>query len=149
MKLTSIDGSTFELTIVGYEFPDNLPTDNNDYDANWLILIAEAFHPQRWQTSGPFMTTWEAKKLRDWLVEVASGKTDEAKLRFTESEIRFTVLENLDDVTTLQITYKYVDVQRRDVEQINSTFRITRENLEQAVKAWTLEIASFPIRKFE
>jgi hypothetical protein len=71
MRLTSSDGTNFNLTIVGYQFP-HLAAE--PYDSNWLKIQIDVDGAQgRWRTADPALLTYEVAELADWLVRVASG----------------------------------------------------------------------------
>jgi hypothetical protein len=59
------DNSGCRLTILGYQFPDDT---TDEYDSNWLVIGGEVWLDGReWQFRDPCLTTFEAKRLADWL----------------------------------------------------------------------------------
>ena len=71
MKLEAKDGSSFEMTIVDYEFPRPLW----DYEKNWLITKHTITNAEgSWTTTESDIYTWEVKDLAGWLER---GKSNE------------------------------------------------------------------------
>jgi len=107
MKLESKDGTSFELRVERYQFPDEdlEPNDYNpadDFDpARWLIItISVSNRAGAWQATGPNMTTSEMESLATWLDSVRIGQAGSPGICFIERDMEFAVNE---DCTVLQI----------------------------------------------
>jgi hypothetical protein len=76
MRLVSRSGSSVELHIAGYQFPDARPHGDEDWDANWLIISGQvdAGRRLRWEFRDPSLTTWEASELIAWMRQVSAGE---------------------------------------------------------------------------
>ncbi len=87
MLLRGIENTTFEMTIVGYEFPHLVAT---PYDSDWLNIRVSVQHPAgSWTGTDACMLTWEVEQLAIWLQSIADEAVVEPQLRFLEPELRF------------------------------------------------------------
>lgn len=99
VHLLAIDGTRFSLSIAGYQFPGSTGSGPDDWDANWLSVAGDLQLPDGRSHSfvDPCLTTWEARRLADWLSAVAAGVAAPAKhgrepgLTFTEPCVAFSV----------------------------------------------------------
>ena len=65
MRLISSDGTNFNLTIAGYQYP-HLETEL--HSSNWLNIQIDIDGAQgRWRATAPCLLTYEAQRLADWL----------------------------------------------------------------------------------
>jgi hypothetical protein len=86
MKLASSDGQTFEMRILGYQFP-HLETEL--HDSNWLIIAGEVTHPKgSWQFKAPCLLTYEAERLASWIDLVAEGEQLPTSCSFLDANRR-------------------------------------------------------------
>jgi hypothetical protein len=92
MLLSSADGGTLSLTIAGYQFPELAGHGPRDWDANWLRICGQVSAPDgtAWSFDKPCLTTWEAAKLVEWLVEVAGEAGEVTDRPVAPSQIEFT-----------------------------------------------------------
>jgi len=87
MKLTLADGTSFTLTIVGYQYPQLATA---PYDSNWLTIRIDATNPQgTWSATDPCLLTYEVSRLADWLDAIATGKVAKATCGFIEPCLLF------------------------------------------------------------
>jgi hypothetical protein len=85
MRLVSEDGSTIEIAISGYQYPDSA----GGWDGNWLLVAGEVRRPDlEWRFCDPCLTTWELQGLIAWRDGIAGGRLMEP-LGFTEPNLRF------------------------------------------------------------
>jgi len=73
-----MDKPNVEMSILGYEFPDRVPSDGRfDFDANWLIVSA-SFETEElsWSFRSACLMTTEALALGEWLLKVANDEVD-------------------------------------------------------------------------
>lgn len=92
------DRFRFQLSVVGYEFPE--VTDDLQ-DANWLVIrigIASVYGAWQWQVEDAGALTWELQKCVDWLSgleEAPSGHQNQYE--FSEPDVSFEVIRNDED----------------------------------------------------
>lgn len=102
MKLHDLYGQTFELKILGYQFPDN--TDSK-WDANWLnIQITVDSKEGKWNKTDPSLMADEVKTLSEWLSSVSQSKSSKI-LDFTEPNLKFENI-NKDHNTVVRIYFE-------------------------------------------
>ncbi|NLG96567.1 MAG: hypothetical protein GX491_04320 [Chloroflexi bacterium] len=86
MKLTA-GSSSFQLTILGYQFPD---AEGEQYDANWLIVRVDVESPRgSWTATDPCLLTYEAAQLAEWIEKVAQGEPVQPGMKFLEPALLF------------------------------------------------------------
>ena len=60
MRLVGSDGTLFEMSIVGYQFPELRTGD----DANWLVIRGNVVHPRgEWTWEDPCLETKDVRHL--------------------------------------------------------------------------------------
>jgi hypothetical protein len=103
MKLKNLDGSSFSLDIVGYQFPDH----QDDYwDANWLMMqIQIQLSEHFWSVKDPCLTTFEVQKLIEWFHQLSIHATDNTSLGFTEHYIQFELIIDHNENQSLRLNY--------------------------------------------
>lgn len=100
MILSGKNGDSFELELVGYQFP---LTQHGD-DANWLIVRTSAVvGGQRWESVDPSLMTSEVKRLADWLNSIVEGRPADSVEYFTEPNMTFEVLDSSDHHLRLRV----------------------------------------------
>ena len=86
MRLDDGQGTTLELAIDGYQFPES----GEYWDANWLVVRGEVEHPRgSWRFRDPCLTTFELEQLAAWFDRVAAGEADPDSGYFTEPNLHF------------------------------------------------------------
>lgn len=81
MRLSSTDGTTIELTPIRYEFDRvEAGAGAGDWDANWLVIdgTIRLGDGRTWAFSNPSLTTFEARRLTDWLQAVCADRVTPA-----------------------------------------------------------------------
>lgn len=59
MKLSGNNDTYFEMSVVGYQFPELA---NEDYDSNWLNMSISVSHPNgSWMAIDPSLLTYELR----------------------------------------------------------------------------------------
>ncbi|MCP4194784.1 MAG: hypothetical protein GY768_29620 [Planctomycetaceae bacterium] len=105
MKLQASNGNSFDLQIIGYQFPDNTDC---EYDANWLIIDIDVIHPDgRWRVRNPSMLTTEVATLSRWLRHHNQTYNKTQSCGFIEPNLEFRFS---DDRETLAV---YFDLESR------------------------------------
>jgi hypothetical protein len=141
-------GSSVELTIQGYQFPDRRSsTGLFDHDANWLEVsgIVDAAGAG-WSFLDPSLLTVEAHELASWLREVALGGSPQ-DLWFLEPNMVFC----LDDWTagraTVRVTFSHESAPPADSAAPDHVIlRLTPEEVATATAEWEAELAVYPAR---
>jgi len=88
MLLRGREGNELELTVVGYQFPDE---HRDPWDSNWLLVSVRVLAPAgSWSVVDPCLTTWEAKRLVSWLVHAAIRDPTAVPMAFTEPNLTVT-----------------------------------------------------------
>ena len=92
MKITNPAGDSFELNILGYEFPE-IP--DNPEDANWLLIeIRINSGESAWKAIHPCLTTDEVDQLATWLKNIRKNILPESICAFIEPNLEFQLVEN-------------------------------------------------------
>jgi hypothetical protein len=71
MRLPSSDGTNFNLTVAGYQYP-HLAAEPHDLNRSHIQLELDVAQGRR-QATAPCPLTYEVAELADWLEQVASG----------------------------------------------------------------------------
>jgi hypothetical protein len=88
MRFSRYDGSSFQLAIVGYEFPD---LEGAPYDSNWLIISGRGEADRGvWQFRVPCLLTAEVTDLTDWFEARANEAGLDSEIGFIEPNLNFT-----------------------------------------------------------
>ena len=160
MKLVSVDGSSLELALDGYQFP---ATENaafgKDWDSNWVHVRGSVSLPdgRTHQFRDPCLTTWEARHLLEWLTAVRrsaiTGSPDnEPSLDFTEPGISFGLERIAVDAVVLRVYLSYEAepsfVLTGAHGHLENYVRLTMTfaELGTATAEWEAEIRGYPVR---
>ncbi len=88
MLLRGAEGNELELSITGYQFPDD---ERDPWDSNSLLVAVRVLAPERsWSVVDPCLTTWEAKRLVAWLVHAAGREPSPAPITYSEPNVTVT-----------------------------------------------------------
>src|SRR5688572_19046504 len=97
MQLVSLDGRSFSLDVLGYEFPyEELgPNEDNpadDFDRGRFLVVSVSLKTPEgeWQATATEMTTTELERLSVWLESVSNDRPSGAGVYFTERDLEFT-----------------------------------------------------------
>lgn len=144
------ENSRFEMTVIGYQFPEIL---DEEYDSNWLIIEIRASSLEgSWSISNPCMLTIELVDLADWLDDVANGKgTINTRLDFFEPCLCFEVTGLEPKKLCVHLNEELKPVSLRDNDSNSDAaicieFEITLETLKNAVTSLRDCLRDFPIR---
>src|SRR5262245_43472807 len=101
MRLTLADGTSFTLTISGYQYPE---LSTASYDSNWLMIRIDAANSQgTWSATDPCLLTYEVTRLADWLDAIAAGTVTKAACGFIEPCLLFRLNEDAASQQELRI----------------------------------------------
>jgi hypothetical protein len=150
MKLSSKDRcSIVELQILGYEFPH---FETKEYDSNWLIVAGNVTHPRgSWHFSHPCLLTYEAERLAFWMDAVADAKSPSDSCAFTEPNLEFRSLLNIDRPVlrvyfALEARPSWATYPADDTQDIFVEFAIEDLDLRSIVQQWRSELSVYPQR---
>lgn len=93
MRISGPDGQSFELRILGYQYPD---LETAEYDSNWLCVEGRVEHPRGgWTFQDPSLLTYEASELADWLDSVADGSPASDEIGFIEPNLSMSLVRSI------------------------------------------------------
>lgn len=104
MLFVGRNGTRFELTVEGYQFPDH-PEDG--LDSNWLdIKIDVVSHQGSWSGTDPTLLTDELESLAHWLEAIAAAQPHEPEISFLEPNLCFELRDESGDNMTLRVWFE-------------------------------------------
>ncbi len=147
MLLKSADGSEFELSIEGYEFPQIV---DDESDSNWLrVRIRLKNREAEAQTTDPCLLTWEAAELLEWIkyltgLEGSVGYVPD----FTEPNPRFLILRNTPESVRFEVSFIF-EKKSTPTKTMSVIIEATKRDLLLAARSLQIEIDRFPTRANE
>ncbi|HUR11705.1 MAG TPA: hypothetical protein VM012_10075 [Flavitalea sp.] len=147
MTFKSPDGQKVELTIAGYQFPDNK---EGELDSNRLqIAMKISGHRWNWETVDCCLTTFEVKDLIKWFRNLSGNKgLQYTNMFFEESNLAFELIGSNTTVKTIQIRFgaagRPVSMNEEGDYFIN--FNFTNEELANLADELKTEYLRFPER---
>ena len=149
MILTKADGTSFEMKLLGYQFPK---IETADYDSNWLIIEINVNHRQKnWTAKDPCMLNYEVLRLANWLEEISTGGKVNAPA-FIEPSLTFSVfgLPSGRRVINIQIKYglspNWDPKSKKRDEDWQLDFPVDEINVGKAVASLRRQYEKFPQR---
>lgn len=150
MRITSLDGDSIELRIVGYQFPDS-GFSPGDQDANWLVVSGHVRQgDESWSFRDPSLMTWEAQQLVSWLQYASHSRPEQ--IDFIEPNISFEVTRSGGDEIVITLTLRgeaappsIAEPDRWDLG-CAMVLRVSRSSLSGAAREWERDLAGFPVR---
>jgi hypothetical protein len=154
MLLKSLDGSEFEATIAGYEFPG---IEHEKWDSNWLLVSMQVKSPRGEGTCvDPCLETWDVERLIKWLEALANDEAVEPDIGFLEPNLAFEVIKSAKDAITLRVRFilerkawwkptggkRHRSSRWRDYVDLE----VGREDVRLAAEAWRADLSRFPLR---
>ncbi len=89
MRLLGSDGTSFELSLLGWQHPRGAA---NEIDANRLkVRLALASDEGAWVEITPCLLAWEVERLAEWLEGLAAHRATDGEQRFLEPDLRFRI----------------------------------------------------------
>ncbi len=150
MRIMGSDGSLFEMSILGYQFP-KLQTE--EYDSNWLRIRIHVVHPQgEWSSIDPSLLTYEVDALATWFADIVRGRSVATEMAFTEPNLSFQLLDHGRNAKSLRI---YFELESRPTwarseivpsEDLWVEFLLSEVNLGDAAEALRPDLAQYPQR---
>ncbi len=150
MYFTSVDGSSFALKILSYQFPH---LEREDYDSNWLnVRIDVITQDYSWSATEPSLLTYEVARLAEWLDAVKQGESVEDEIGFIEPCLWFKLTNDNGTAKSLQIHFEleYRPDQSR-MEKMRERlcfveFSLAEIDLEQASASLRSQLSNYPQR---
>lgn len=165
MTLGEKDGPRIHLAIAGYQYPARHGGGTGkDWDANWLMVTGDAVTEdgRAWSFRCACLTTWQARRLADWLRGVVDGSVlstpfdgSEAEhlLVFTEPNVAFSLADRTDEDAAIRV---HLSLQSRPPWVIKPggpgvfayylLLRMPMAQVELAIQDWERLIAVYPAR---
>jgi hypothetical protein len=151
MQLNSSTGVSFQLKILGYQFPNII---DHYWDSNWLFIQIDVVHPKgNWTAITPSLTTFEIKQLATWLETIHSKTNKLPFCSFVEPCLEFQVLkQNNLEVLIVYFELKMLPKRARSkgvgLRSFGIKFPVSEIDLLQAAKELRIELEKFPQRVF-
>ncbi|MFN9878219.1 MAG: hypothetical protein ACK56D_02645 [Planctomycetota bacterium] len=147
MKLQSSNGNSFDLRILGYQFPQ---IHDEPYDANWLFIEIAATHPNgSWRAQDASLLTFEVSALSEWLRRYDQTDHPNQCCEFIEPNLKFRLS---DDRATLSVYFDLEllpdwipDKYDRETE-LFIEFPVAELNLQSAADDLDKQLLQFPER---
>lgn len=104
MLFVGRNGTRFELTVVGYQFPELA---NNGLDSNWLDVKIDVVSDQgSWSSTDPTLLTDELESLAFWLEAIAAAQPHEPEISFLEPNLCFELRDESGESMTLRVWFE-------------------------------------------
>jgi hypothetical protein len=151
MRFQDEAGTFLEIKIVGYQFPS---TNDERWDANWLIVEGSVMHPRGgWTFSDACLTTFELEQLARWFNDVAQSQPNPHDGYFTEPciELRYVGLPEPAVEVRLACECAPPWLQSRDerLEGVMLKFPIRLNDPREAASSARMYLTRFPERSRE
>ncbi len=136
------DTTRIEIDIADYQFPH---LTDDEWDSNWLnVDVALDIGHKHYRRTDPCLTTFELEGLCRWLEEMAHVPVEGHSVAFTEPNLELEI-SSLDPLT-LSVKLSLELIPPWESKPITLDFPITRDHLEEAVRAVANMLARFPRR---
>lgn len=149
-RLSGPNGEFVEFSLANYQYPSRQPEDDQDYDANWLMVQFRVSDGQRsWKTLDPAWLTWDVAGLIEWLRDVASGVRPSDAWTALEPLLTLECLAAEPDsrlVASLALELRAPDVKAANTWDQTLTLTPSREELLGAANVLELGLRRFPPR---
>ncbi len=87
MRFLGNHGSSLELSVVGYQFPE---LEGVPWDSNWLVIAGRAeLDGRQWKFRDSCLLTGEASDLADWLEARSKDTSEDSEIDFLEPYLYF------------------------------------------------------------
>jgi hypothetical protein len=149
MLFRGSDGQSFELRILGYQFPRQA---DEFWDANWLTTEIRVTHAEGgWSATDPMLLTHEAIALAEWFEALAEGASPSGERTFTEPNIAFKLI-NGESGPTLRVYFEvearpsWAPTRRAGSEDLWVEFPLSEIDLASAAESLRQQLEQFPQR---
>ena len=141
------DEFSFELLIVGYQFPELADA---EYDSNWLNVKIIVRHPEGdWSARDPALLTYEVQELAEWLRAVGSGGRETQEMAFLEPCLSFRVRsgDKRTDELEIELAYEFRPPWAKDIdESATMLFPLNEVDLFTAAESLEHQLSKYPQR---
>ncbi|MBI3890987.1 MAG: hypothetical protein HY303_05600 [Candidatus Wallbacteria bacterium] len=144
--------SRFELTLLGYQFPDKGKLQDG-YDKNWLIVRIDAKNPDgSWSAVDSALLTWDVAAIARWFRALSMKRPVRQLVDFTEIHLRFGCRSRTSDPVKMRIdvAYKFCPPWGRSVivsgPYYGLDLDLSRKQLAVAAKELEIQLREFPPR---
>jgi hypothetical protein len=150
MLFVGTNGARFELTVVGYQFPD---LHDEGLDSNWLEIEIEVVSPRgSWSCTDPTLLTDEIESLASWLEAIAAAQPHEPEISFLEPNLCFELREETGENLTLRVWFElesrpvWAPAKAADARDLWVDLELPRRNARRAVSELRDHLQEFPPR---
>lgn len=147
MKLVGRDGTSLELSVGGYQFPEIA---DDRWDSNWLMVSGRIRHPHgSWTFTDACLTTFELERLASWLDDVAVGRPDPDSGDFTEPNLHFYYRQEPEPTIEVRLAYESAPpwlVGEPPLEGVTIEFPVAMNDPRGAAAEVRSFIHRFPVR---
>lgn len=147
MKFQSSTGNSFELQIIGYQFPE---ITDGDYDANWMIIQVHVTNRDgTWTARDASMLTWEVSTLARWLKYRDQTYSRTQTCGFIEPNLEFRFSDDGDTLTIffdLELRPDWIRDKYNFDGDVSVDFAIAELDLINSARELEQQLLQFPIR---
>ncbi|MFL5734648.1 MAG: hypothetical protein ACJ78Q_15915 [Chloroflexia bacterium] len=150
MDISRGDGSSLQLKIAGYQFPE---VANNEWDSNWLMTHLAVTLPQgSWSVTDPFLLTYEVGHLADWFDAIAAHEQTENEIGFIEPNLWFEVTNPTGGESCLRVHFgleclpPWAVRSGRGAQDVFADFPLSEIDLHAAAESLRSQLNLYPQR---
>lgn len=150
MYIRGSDGTSFQLEIVGYQYPELIDV---EHDSNWLCMSMSAILPKgSWSVIDPFLLTYEVAKLADWLDAIATHSETQDEMGFVEPNISFEVVRRVTGQSCLRVYFRaeckppWAGANETGGTDIIAEFALAEIDLRLAAESLRAQLSIYPQR---
>jgi hypothetical protein len=142
MRLLADDGTSLELSVVGYESPRLA----GDLDSNWLIIAGcAALDGREWKFRDPCLLTNEVSALADWFEARSKAPSDDGEIWFIEPNLYFKWSQGVLQVN-LDFESRPSWAPEDNTEEFYLRFSPSPDELASAASSLRADLVKYPIR---
>ncbi len=144
MLIKGKDKSSFEMTVMGYQFPDLV---NEQYDSDWLNIKINVSIPKgSWTSTDPSLLTWEVVDLSKWIESIAEGQSVDTEESFMEPNLRFELIEAGQKKIRIYFSLESKPSWALKNDDLWADFEVATDDLEKAATSLREDLTRFPTR---
>ncbi len=144
MLIKNKDKSSFDMKVMGYQFPDLA---NEQYDSDWLNIKIDVSIPMgSWTSTDPSLLTWEVADLAKWLESIAEGRSVDAEESFMEPNLRFELIEAGQKKLRIYFELESKPSWAQEDDTLWADFEVDADDLRKAATSLREDLMRFPTR---
>src|SRR4051812_47274385 len=148
MRLSTSDGSSFELAITGYAYPQS---PGRRYSEDWLdVCVAIDDLGRVWNRCSPRLLTDELPTLLNWITQVAAGDRSDPSIGFCEPNLRFELRQGIggDEILIAILSQEFLPpwAYAKPWHSYELYFPAREVDFDVAINQLQLSILRFPVR---